>query len=172
MRIALTAVMAIVMFGGTSTAQAHLVTKPKGETLKHHLASQTENLAHAKYVCRRGKGDHKRWSCKAVAWLTKERKETQRAIAPPIPTGSPQSIICHVFGSACQAALTVARCEGGFNPFARNGQYLGTFQMGEYARSRFGHGWTIYEQAKAAYRYYLEAGWSPWQCSPHGGLQW
>ena len=92
-KLALTAVMAIVMFGGTSTAQAHLVTKPKGETLKYRLASQTENLAHAKYVCRRGKGDHKRWSCKAVAWLTSERKRTEGALhAQNIESMSPVAL--------------------------------------------------------------------------------
>lgn len=171
-KLALTAVMVVFMFGGTSTAQAHLVTKPKGDSLKDRLASQTENLAHAKFVCRHGGGDHKRWSCKAVAWLTTELKETKNALKPVVPTGNPQAIICHVFGSACRAALNVARCEGNFNPFAQNGQFLGTFQMGAWARSVYGHGYTIYEQARAAFRYYLDSGWSGWQCSPQGGLQW
>jgi hypothetical protein len=176
-KLALTAVMAVVMFGGTSTAQAHLVTKPKGETLKHRLASQTENLAHAKYVCNNGKGKTKAWHCHAAVkpgWLAKERTETYRIMYPPVPTGTPQQIICQVFGVHCQAAISVARCETGgtFSVYAKNGQYLGLFQMGEYARSTYGHGWTAYEQARAAYRYFLDAGWSPWQCLPGGGLRW
>lgn len=165
-------VIVVSFLGGTNTAQAHLVVKPKGETLKHRLESQKENLAHAKYVCNKGGGKHKAWACKATAWLEREYLETKNAIAPPVPRGTPQQIICMVFKSQCQQALRVARCEGNFNPYAQNGQYLGTFQMGSYARSVYGHGWTIYEQAVAAYRYYLAAGWSPWQCSPYGGLQW
>jgi hypothetical protein len=76
--------MVVFMFGGTSTAQAHLVTKPKGASLKARLASQTENLKHARFVCGHGGGDHKRWSCKAVAWLTIERNETVRAMQPKV----------------------------------------------------------------------------------------
>lgn len=172
--LALSTVVFAFVFGGvaTNTAQAHLVTKPQGKTLKDRLESQKENLAHAQYVCNKGGGKHKAWACKAVVWLKVELKETQDAIAPPIPTGTPQQIICAVFVGQCQEAITVARCEGNFNPYAQNGQYLGTFQMGSYARSRYGHGYTIYEQAVAAYRYYRDAGWSPWQCSPYGGLQW
>ena len=71
-------------------------------------------------------------------------------------------------------ALTVARCESGHSmtPRAHNGQYLGMFQMGSYARSRYGHGDTPLEQARAAHAYWQDDGWSPWQCSPYGGLQW
>lgn len=86
--VALTVVTCFMTIG-TSTAQAHLVTKPKGDSMKARLASQTENLKHAKYVCRHGGGDHKRWSCKAVAWLTRERTETLSALVPQ--GGSPSS---------------------------------------------------------------------------------
>lgn len=65
----------------TSAAQGHLVAKPKNDTLKARLHSQTVNLGHARYVCNRGANQHKRWSCHAVKWLTTERNETLRKIA-------------------------------------------------------------------------------------------
>ena len=81
---------------------------------------------------------------------------------------SPEKAICHVFGSHCQQALQVARCESGYETGAQNGQYLGLFQMGSSERQLFGHGPTALEQAKAAYRYFLRSGrdWSPWSCKP------
>ena len=83
---------------------------------------------------------------------------------------SSSQAICHVFGSYCQQALNVTACESGWSrtPNAVNGQYLGMFQMGSYARSRYGHGSTPYEQAVAAYRYFVDSGrdWSPWSCKP------
>jgi hypothetical protein len=80
----------------------------------------------------------------------------------------PKKAICHVFRGDCKEALAVARCESRFQTDARNGQYLGLFQMGAYERRRFGHGETPYEQAKAAHRYYVLSGkdWSPWTCKP------
>jgi hypothetical protein len=81
---------------------------------------------------------------------------------------SPEKAICHVFGSACDEALRVARCESGYQTTAQNGQYLGLFQMGSNERRLFGHGETALEQAQAAYRYFVRSGrdWSPWSCKP------
>lgn len=83
---------------------------------------------------------------------------------------SPVEAICHVFGPYCSQALAVTRCESGHarTPRAVNGQYLGMFQMGSYARARYGHGPTPIEQARAAYRYFVDSGrdWSPWSCKP------
>jgi len=64
-------------------------------------------------------------------------------------------------------AFDVIACETGnrYNTTARNGQYLGLFQMGAFARARYGHGSTARAQARAAYRYYLDAGWNPWSCA-------
>lgn len=78
---------------------------------------------------------------------------------------------CGRSNSYCAAgsqAWEVARCETGgtFSVWANNGQYLGLFQMGDYARSRYGHGWNPWAQARAAHRYYRDAGWSPWECQP------
>jgi hypothetical protein len=80
---------------------------------------------------------------------------------------------CGKSNSYCGAsseAWQVARCETGgtFSPWANNGQYLGLFQMGSFARSRYGHGRDPWTQARAAHRYYVESGrdWSPWTCKP------
>ncbi len=83
---------------------------------------------------------------------------------------STQDTIRLVFGSYGEQAVRVAGCETGqtYSTTARNGQYLGLFQMGDYARSTYGHGWTALEQALAAYRYFVASGydWSPWECKP------
>lgn len=69
-----------------------------------------------------------------------------------------------------QQAWRVAGCETGYtySVWASNGQYLGLFQMGSYARARFGHGWNPWAQARAAHYYYVVSGrdWSPWTCKP------
>ena len=79
-----------------------------------------------------------------------------------------QSVICRVFGSYCQEALAVSRCESGLSTDAQNGQYLGLFQMGSSERRLFGHGSTPIAQAKAAHRYFVASGrdWGPWSCKP------
>ena len=83
-------------------------------------------------------------------------------------SSSPASIICRVFGSYCRQAISVARCESGLSIYAHNGQYLGLFQMGSFARSTYGHGWDAWTQSRAAYRYFVASGrdWSPWSCKP------
>ena len=79
-----------------------------------------------------------------------------------------KSIICKVFGPYCQQALSVSWCESKWYVWAGNGQYLGIFQMGNYARSKYGHGSGAWKQARAAKRYFIESGrdWSPWTCKP------
>jgi hypothetical protein len=81
---------------------------------------------------------------------------------------SPETAVCYVFGDYCDEAVRVARCESGLRTSARNGQYLGMFQMGASERRLFGHGETALEQARAAYRYFVRSGrnWSPWSCKP------
>ena len=69
-------------------------------------------------------------------------------------------------------AFDVAWCESRFKTAARNGQYLGLFQMGADERTRFGHGPDPWSQARAARRYFNYAlrvsgyGWRPWECRP------
>jgi|SRR5215471_5489809 len=76
-------------------------------------------------------------------------------------------VIRQVFGSRGSEAVSVAYCESRLHVWARNGQYLGLFQMGSFARARFGHGWDAWSQSRAAHRYFLYAGgWGPWSCRP------
>ena len=81
---------------------------------------------------------------------------------------SPKEAICDVFGRYCDEAVAVSWCESRLTTTAQNGQYLGLFQMGTYARQLFGHGRTARDQAVAAHRYFVRSGrdWSPWSCKP------
>ncbi len=83
-------------------------------------------------------------------------------------TNSVRRAICGVFGPYCQQALHVSWCESRWSTSASNGQYLGLFQMGSYARARYGHGNDPWTQAAAAFRYFADSGftWGPWSCKP------
>lgn len=84
-----------------------------------------------------------------------------------LPSWHPTSVvgsICY-FWHPCGFAIAVARCESGLSTGAANGQYLGLFQMGSYARSRYGHGADAFTQARDAHAYWLDSGWSPWECA-------
>jgi len=81
----LIALSALVMFlCATSTAQAYLLTSSKGKSLQERYISQTTNLKHARYVCHYGGGHHQWWSCKAIKWLTAERKKTWYKLHPVV----------------------------------------------------------------------------------------
>lgn len=99
----------------------------------------------------------------AVLRRTLARQQERRLASLP-----PRRAICAVFGRYCGQALTVAWCESRLDTGARNGQYLGLFQMGFYARRLFGHGSSAHEQSRAAHRYFVRSGrdWSPWSCKP------
>lgn len=77
-------------------------------------------------------------------------------------------IIRYVFQQYGDQAVRVARCESGLSVYAHNGQYLGLFQMGSFARAKYGHSNNPWQQSLAAYRYFMDAGhnWSPWSCKP------
>jgi hypothetical protein len=77
-----------------------------------------------------------------------------------------KEIICKVFNRYCKEALAVSWCESRWYVWAKNGQYLGIFQMGSYERQLFGHGSGAWAQARAAYKYFVQSGkdWSPWSC--------
>ena len=94
------------------------------------------------------------------------RARSELRLARRLSHASPKVAICEVFGRYCDQALAVAWCESGHQTTARNGQYLGLFQMGDYARGVAGHGDTAYQQARAAYRFFVLSGrdWSPWSC--------
>ncbi len=75
-------------------------------------------------------------------------------------------VIRHVFGKYGGQAIKVAYCESRLQTTARNGQYLGLFQMGSWERRKYGHGPTALQQARSAFRYFKATGrdWSPWSC--------
>ncbi len=97
----------------------------------------------------------------------RRRKQLVRRLASA-KAETPSQTICRIFGSDCTDAIAVARCESRLHIDARNGQYLGLFQMGLLARQLFGHGDSAEEQARAAFRYFVASGrdWSPWSCRP------
>lgn len=74
-------------------------------------------------------------------------------------------------------AIAVAKCESGrywhenHPQDARNGQYRGMLQMGSWERGRFGHGPSVWHQARAAHRYYVLSGWRPWECASILGIR-
>jgi len=83
-----------------------------------------------------------------------------------IASFTPVEAIRFVFGIYAAQALSVAYCESKYNVWASNGQYLGLFQMGEKERAKYGHSSTAYGQSLAAYGYFSDRGWSPWECKP------
>lgn len=105
-----------------------------------------------------------------LARVTKEaayyRRIVARRHARRLAGAPPRIAIRVVFGRYAAQALAVARCESRLATTARNGQYLGLFQMGSYERQLFGHGQTAHAQALAAHRYFVRSGrdWSPWSC--------
>lgn len=181
--IATLTVAALALFGGCSEreAHAHLVAKPQASTLKAREASQKENLAHARYVCRRGSAENRRWHCVWTRILVKELAETRTRLTPPAPQ-SPSAIralICQVFGPECYGAVRLVECETGgtFDPtIVGNSRgadpYYGLFQFGAYARSRYGFGWDAASQIYAAKRMRDAESWTPWPvCSRIAGLR-
>lgn len=142
---------------------AHPVKYNKGEDLahfyrkamRHHKAARTNWQQTKKYR----------------QWHRRQYRVIEHKLAALIQVRySPTSAICAVFGAYCSQAIRVADCETGgtFSVYARNGQYLGLFQMGSHERATYGHSWTAIGQARAAYRYFVASGrdWSPWDCKP------
>jgi hypothetical protein len=75
-------------------------------------------------------------------------------------------------------AARVARCEASARYWytrpqdAKNGQYLGMFQMGEWARGEYGHGPSVWHQARAAYKNWKDNGWqNQWECAVLLGIR-
>lgn len=100
-----------------------------------------------------------------IAYL---RRVLQAREARRLGALAPKAAICDAFDRYCGQAIRVAWCESRLHTSARNGQYLGLFQMGSYARQLYGHGPTAHDQAIAAHRYFVSSGrdWSPWSCKP------
>lgn len=117
-----------------------------GHSCPRYLAHVLQRKAHAARV-------------KTVRWLEVRQRRLR---------WDPMVAINVVFGPYAPQAHRVASCESGHDPTAVNGQYLGMFQMGSYARSKYGHGSDPLTQARAAYHYFVDSGrdWSPWSCKP------
>jgi hypothetical protein len=129
------------------------------------LLSSADDRPHALKALRRARRDLAR-ATRTIAVIRRvlARREARRKANAP-----PKVAICDVFGRRyCRQALSVAWCESRLSTSAQNGQYLGLFQMGSYARGLFGHGQTPRRQALAAHRYFVVSGrdWSPWSCKP------
>jgi hypothetical protein len=76
--------LALLLAAGAS---AHLVAKPVGKSLTARAEAQERNLAHARYVCRRGANANKRWHCAWVPILERELAKTRARLVPPAPMG-------------------------------------------------------------------------------------
>lgn len=91
-----------------------------------------------------------------------------------------QAIKCVFPKSLRQTATRIAQCESTalapervarrykLGRWAKNGQYVGVFQMGKRERKRYGfyrRGASALIQVESAYQLYLDRGWSPWQCA-------
>lgn len=78
---ALVAILALVL---AARGESHLVRTPdhpKLSALENTYKDQTENLYHARYVCRNGGGDNRVWHCRAATgWLVREWRETRYAL--------------------------------------------------------------------------------------------
>jgi hypothetical protein len=125
---------------------------------KEHGVFGRTTLAHAK-----------RRAARAARRIDVLRKVIHTRVVRRLQAASPKVAICKVFQGYCRQALDVARCESRLQTDAQNGQYLGLFQMGSFARELFGHGPTAQEQAVAAHKYFVASGrdWSPWSCKPY-----
>jgi hypothetical protein len=129
--------------------------RPNLLTSGEHRAEAVANLREAK-----------RGLAKAEKMIAKLRKAIAKRDATRRASLRPRAAICDVFGKYCEQAVDVAWCESRLQTTARNGQYLGLFQMGYSERRRFGHGPTAHQQAVAAHKYFVLSGrdWSPWGC--------
>jgi len=105
--------------------------------------------------------------------------EAKAASRPPCQTAI-DAITCYWPAHSRQYAIRVAECEStasapeyvarkhGLGRWARNGQYIGIFQMGTKERKRYGWyriGAPARIQVRSAMRLYWHRGWQPWACA-------
>jgi hypothetical protein len=83
---ALALVIAALTAVASTSAQAQLVTHPRCKSLQCRATSQLTNYKHARYVCNRGGGYNKWWSCKAERWLWHEYQRTYAVLHRASPT--------------------------------------------------------------------------------------
>jgi hypothetical protein len=95
------------------------------------------------------------------AWRHAHARPGPEAVVPSV------RLAARRYGFDAAGMLRVARCESNLNRHATNGQYLGLFQLGGFARDRYLRGaWNdSYANALAAARYAHDSGgWGPWTC--------
>jgi hypothetical protein len=187
------ALAATAVVAAAPTASAHELTTTERRVYEHRWQLSTYKLAwyqgRGRWTlrprhgfCRELRWPRPRGRCfkhrENVRWHRARVARIGLLLWPPRPVvstySSAQAAICAVFGPYCSQAIAVAKCEAGrywdlgIPEQAVNGQYLGTFQMGDRERATYGHGSTVYEQAAAAFRYFVASGrdWSPWECKP------
>lgn len=135
-------------------------------TMHRRLLSSGENGVQARAALRRAKRGLRKATREVTYYrrLIRFREASRRARR--LSDAPPRFAICGVFGPYCRQAVNVAWCESRLSTEARNGQYLGLFQMGSSERRLFGHGRTALQQAVAAHKYFVHSGrdWSPWGC--------
>lgn len=172
----------IIVLAATPASDAHLVTKPASRSLKNVLKSQTKNYAHARYVCRKGGGQHKRWACWATSstivpktgqgWLRAELRETLNRLRRPL---DPRQVAAWEWYNRSDTRCVVDH-EGGWKSRSIDPPdvYAGRFQMdysferetafGRKMYDRYGRAWNWPPAAQVlhAYEVWLYAGWSRW----------
>lgn len=118
------ALATIFILGGLAAtpAQAHLIAKPKSNTLKAIHHSQSKNLNHARYVCNNGKHKTKTWHCKATKWLEREKAQTYKLLNPPQPKLYVAPYPWHNI-AICESSLGTGKPNWGIN--TGNGYYGG-----------------------------------------------
>ena len=116
-----------------------------------------------------------RKALQAVSWQRKARLKAKATTVREITLDAIAWAAAR-YGVSATEMRTVANCESHLWPFATNGQYLGVFQLGATHRTDpiFDQvPWMdAYAQASHVARFIKAHGWSQWQCSPRGGLQW
>jgi hypothetical protein len=75
-------IMVAVAAFWVAPASAQLIAHPKCPTTACRVASQKQNLKHAKFLCHYGRNATKRWGCQAIRWLTRELRKTQVRLNP------------------------------------------------------------------------------------------
>jgi hypothetical protein len=102
----------------------------------------------------------------AVVKKTKHKDDEEMSIPEMIKA---------VFGSRSDEALSIAQCESRYDPNARNGSYVGVFQI-----HRGTHAWRIEKvggkdlydpmtNVRVAHSLMIDKGWEPWTCGRGGG---
>jgi hypothetical protein len=162
-------------------APAHRATLSLDQQLERKLTALRKHRGTVRFFTTHrsllSSSKHREHATSALAYARKRARQLTHSVtalrakvhardARKLASLKPRAAICAVFVDDCQEAVAVAWCESHLTTTARNGQYLGLFQMGSYERRLFGHGDTAHAQAVAAHRYYVRSGrdWSPWSC--------